>query len=655
MSIIDRRNFCSLIAAVSGSAAASGTAQQTVPGERAKEEPELNGFPTGNYTPFGYLDNPWHTWDLSPGGVLRSLPGIGFGWYYPAGPGGYFSYKQNNVYTLELSLGFEIAEKRLRSPKDFAPAQLSSPYHTKNILSYQFTEEEIAITSTFVLVNENALAALVEVNNQSAKRQSIRILAVQSYRLGGANWWGRDGLAGNFNQKTNSLEIRSFAAGPVCATTASAQPLAHFVSSNVPETAGWFDESKHSLQATSYYPEPLHGGLRYELSLEANSHQQLVVVMAKGANTQSAGECARLSLGNAAVEIARKRAEDHAFWREASQLTGDWPQQWKHGWVYDFETLRMMVRQPRGVYKHAWDAMQIQAPRNVLAETSIDMWALSYAAPELSKAVFLGQFQDALEDNIPCMREDGVMNMVAADGSECGTAISWCYPFFCAASIYDRTEDLPWLRALYPGLARLLKWTIANRVDAGGFLVGKCSWETGMDASKRFLINQPTGGELTEFVRLSELQAAAAQAGAILARFAELVSDRASIAEWKQVQATFTARTQTLWKNGWFRDFDSRTGRLVTDVEPDPAQSAALFCGVANADQTREALLTLHKLYDASRARRKQPAQGWDDGLAWSSLVLPYLESVWSAGDYVLANRKWQFTAKSRKVYTIAM
>jgi hypothetical protein len=87
----------------------------------------------------------------------------------------------------------------------------------------------------------------------------------------------------------------------------------------------------------------------------------------------------RASLTTAGQEIARKHGEDAHFWDSAPQLTGDWPAHWKRGWVYDYETLRMMVRRPIGVYKHAWDAMQIQAPRNVLAETSIDMWALSYA------------------------------------------------------------------------------------------------------------------------------------------------------------------------------------------------------------------------------------------------------------------------------------
>ena len=47
-----------------------------------------------------------------------------------------------------------------------------------------------------------------------------------------------------------------------------------------------------------------------------------------------------------------------------------------------------MVRRPIGVYKHPWDAMQIQTPRNVLAETSINMWALGYADADSAQASY---------------------------------------------------------------------------------------------------------------------------------------------------------------------------------------------------------------------------------------------------------------------------
>ena len=568
------------------------------------------GFPEGNYTPFGYLDNPFHTWNLHRSGVLRSLPGIGIGLYYPAGPGGYFDFRKNGIYEAHLRIGFRIGGRLFQAPQDFRSGQLFSPYHSKNLLVYEFTAEGVRVLVTLVQVKEAALAAQIRLERGGS--DTVEVIAAHEYRLGGAAWWGRDGLAGQYEQNSDLVWIRSFAAGPVFALAAN-QP-----------------SKLHSLDpgAFTYHPKPLAAVLHYELRPPAD----MTVVLARGIHVAAAAEEARASLGQAAVQIGVKRGEDAAFWRRAPRLEGDWPDHWKRGWVYDFETLRMMVRRPTGVYKHPWDAMQIQAPRNVLAETSIDMWALSYADPDTAKEVFLGQFLDALEDNIPCMREDGEMNMVAVDGSECGTSISWCYPYFCAASIFDRTGGLVWLRKLYPRLARLLRWTLANRKDAGGFLVGKCSWETGMDASKRFLIEQPTGGELTEFVRLVELQAAAAQAAAILSRFARIVGDAPSIPEWEGLHRTFAAKTQELWQGDWFHDFDNRTGRLVTNTERDPAQSAPAFCGIATAEQRRAMTATLRKFYEDSKSRGQAPASGWDDGLAWSSIMLPYIESLWAAG-----------------------
>lgn len=83
----------------------------------------------------------------------------------------------------------------------------------------------------------------------------------------------------------------------------------------------------------------------------------------------------------------------------------------------DFETQRMNSRPPVGIYKHHWDAMQVHEPRTVLAETAIDAMTLSYTDPELAKEELYGVFADAPGAQVPCTREDGSMNMIAADGS----------------------------------------------------------------------------------------------------------------------------------------------------------------------------------------------------------------------------------------------
>ena len=646
--MLNRREFVSMLAATSATlgvpsalantntSGASDNGAQVSTGKPLSKSSE--GFPAGDYTPFGYLDNPWHTWNLHQSGVFRSLPGIGFGLYYPAGPGGYFDYHRNGVYVAEFALGFRVDQRILMAPDNFRSGQLTSPYHSKNIFSYAFHEQGVTINSSFFQVNEDALAVHVKIEEEDGRRRPVQILASHTYKLGDSQWWGGDGVAGDFDENADTLWMRSFAAGTVFALAATRRSTNHFFSARDDDRKTWLDSETKTGDKLTYNQQPLHGGLRYELLLEPKAKTEIVVVLARGANLPAALKQAHTSLDGTTTAMSRKRADDVAFWNKAPKLTGDWPRQWQNGWVYDFETLRTMVRQPIGIYKHAWDAMQIQAPRNVLAEASIDMWALSYADPESAKDVFLGQFLDAVEDNVPCMREDGVMNMVAADGSECGTSISWCFPFFCAASMYNRSRDLAWLSQLYPRLSALLRWTLAHRVDSGGFIVGKCSWETGMDASKRFQIQQPTGGELVDFLRLVELQAAASQAAAILGRFASLLSDSQHVPEWQRIQQTYAQKTQELWKDDWFHDFDTRTMQLVNAVERDPSQAAPAFCGIATENQKKLILPTLRKMYESMQAQAEKAESSADNALNWSSFTLPYLESVWASGDRELAS-----------------
>ena len=84
---MNRRDFVALLTAASATMKAAPLLADPLaasPGSSASPEDDVSrvgpgaqtGFPIGDYTPFGYLDNPWHTWDLHPSGVFRSLPGI---------------------------------------------------------------------------------------------------------------------------------------------------------------------------------------------------------------------------------------------------------------------------------------------------------------------------------------------------------------------------------------------------------------------------------------------------------------------------------------------------------------------------------------------------------------------------------------------------
>jgi len=588
-------------------------------------------LPPGNFTPYGYLDNPYHCWNLHPSGVFRSLPGIGFGRYFPAGPGGYFDERKNGIYHASLRLGFLVGSRRLWNPEDFREGELFASHHSKNVLTYRIRAAGLDASCSFFLVGEDVLAACVQFETFSAYAPAARLIAAHEYQLGNAEWWGGDGVAAAYDAHADAWVTRSFAAGPAFAVAADAASRLHSTMSPAEWTEG--AATPGSPQVTTVYAtEPLRVAMTYDITPEIAS-RGITVCIARGANSASALSHLQQAKTPSAATLDSHLAQDAKFWAQAPHLTGDWPSHWLNGWVYDFETLRMMVRRPIGIYAHPWDAMQIQAPRNVLAETSIDMWALSYADPATAKSVFLGQFLDALAPNVPCAREDGTMNMVAADGSECGTSISWCYPFHCARSIYQRTHDRQWLAALYPRLGALLHWTLANRSDKEGFIVAKCSWESGMDASRRFLVNEPTGADLTEFVRLVELQAATAQAGAVMAEFAAVLADRSGEQEWKHLRETYAAKTQQLW-NGkdWFNDFDTRTMSPITSVARDAGQVGPIFCGVASEQQTASMTPTLRAFYEASHDGQA----GEEDPLFWSSLVLPFLESLWTAREFEL-------------------
>jgi len=112
----------------------------------------------------------------------------------------------------------------------------------------------------------------------------------------------------------------------------------------------------------------------FNLDVPANGKVEHTIVLARADNFALAREEAHHSLAKDARAGGCEVCGGYSVLEYSSPLEGDWPIHWKHGWVYDMETLRMMVRRPIGIYKHAWDAMQIQAPRTVLAESSIDMW-----------------------------------------------------------------------------------------------------------------------------------------------------------------------------------------------------------------------------------------------------------------------------------------
>src|SRR5690349_1155499 len=72
--------------------------------------------PSDDFTPHGYLDNPYHSWKLNPSGVVRSIPPLGMGWHVP----NLGSYVRNQFqYTAHLTLGLRVGKQVMITPEDF--------------------------------------------------------------------------------------------------------------------------------------------------------------------------------------------------------------------------------------------------------------------------------------------------------------------------------------------------------------------------------------------------------------------------------------------------------------------------------------------------------------------------------------------------------
>jgi hypothetical protein len=346
------------------------------------------------------------------------------------------------------------------------------------------------------------------------------------------------------------------------------------------------------------------------------------ISLTRGKNEHATALACRGSIERASLTRNQRLAEDQEFYQRAALLSGDWPSHWKRGWIYDLETLRMTIRPPLGIYKRPWDGMQIFTPRQVLGETCLDAMALSYANMPLAKEVIYGTFADAPAPNVPCSREDGSLNMICADGSECGTALQWGFPFLVMKSIYLRDHDPNWIRDLYPHLRAFVQWWLTNRTDKEGWSHCACSWESGQDASKRFLVPNGDPAAAAGFVRTADVQAAMADAERTLAMFAEIADCREDVEYWRHLADVDTQRVRSMYVDGWFRDFDGRTGKpIILKDYYDVMMLTPVTVEIASPEQVR-GLSPMFNYF-------KEHPVFW---LEWPSFVFPFAEAAWNAG-----------------------
>src|ERR1700694_4623733 len=124
--------------------------------------------PYDDFTPHGYLDNPYHSWKLNPSGVLRSLEPLGMGWHVP----NLGSYVNNQFqYTAHLNIGLKIGKTVLITPDDFRRQKcaINSTLHTKNRFEYSCVVPKygLILSACYFLVDEDALGCIVTLSTTS--------------------------------------------------------------------------------------------------------------------------------------------------------------------------------------------------------------------------------------------------------------------------------------------------------------------------------------------------------------------------------------------------------------------------------------------------------------------------------------------------------
>ena len=556
----------------------------------------------GSLTPFGFLQNPDNVFPQDPKGVVKVLDYFQVGWLIGFG---WFLFEDQVDKVMSFGLAFEVKGRLLRSQRDFVKEgiEVKSTYHSKNIINHVFNCEGLSAEAEYTVLNGDALGCLLRL--RSKEETKVTVFPYIEFK-------GAGGPLSLYNSDVGRLYYLALKGGRETLLLAVEGML------NQCRMIG----SKEDIPAAKG-----GGSIAYgvkELKVRGGV-LELRLAAIKGGDMKSLIEKGSAAISKLRSTISAKRKEDESFWRRAPLLTGDWPTHWLNGFIYDVETLRHMVYPPKGVLRHRWDIMHVNWPRVVLAETSIDMLMLSYFDIEMAKEVIHGVFEDSPLPNVPCIHADGSFNMVAYDGSPCGTSPVWCLPFYCYEIIYSRSGDMGWVKDTYWRWRSYLKWWMENRRDEDGFFHYKCSWESGEDNATRFGI-LGKGSESIEHIKVPELAAAMAHAAKLMAYFSSKLGLEEEVKEWRETYLDCVKVLERHWHRGWYHDYDADKGGYTRFK--DALHLTPLLLGVS---ERRKELS--RRLEDVNSLLREMSASvGWDV-LWWPCFVFPLFESLSLAED----------------------
>ena len=320
----------------------------------------------------------------------------------------------------------------------------------------------------------------------------------------------------------------------------------------------------------------------------------------------------------------RVLAADAEFQAKCPTLEGDWPAHWPEGLHHDFQTTRLLIQPPGGIFADVWPTWMAAWPRVVFAEGTLDMLRLAYVDPALAQRAIATLLRDVPEPNVPCVFKNGEYNMVAVDGSRCGTSPAWCLPFLNLQLLYLQTLDRDWLTEIFPRAVAYLEWWLANRTDREGWIVYKCTWESGEDGNPRL---DPTGSgdaDLSTRVRPVELQATVAHAAGVLAFFCD--EQRIDATRWRELHADYRERTRRLFEAGRYRDWLIDEQCLQSDCPERP------YWGIDPCRYSAQSLTPL--LVGLSLDEREVWRHATPPWTLWPSWTWSLVESAAAAGLY---------------------
>ena len=157
-----------------------------------------------------------------------------------------------------------------------------------------------------------------------------------------------------FHQCTisSNCQIRSFAAGEVFTILSDSSSERHWRSTqgrdNEANLRAWFESGPSIGTGLSYHPQPLWGGLQLSRCIVPGTKTERTIVLARAENAALLQQ-ARESLRGTRANFLQSTLMTWHSGRLLQPMKVIWPAVWKNGWVYDLETLRMIVRRPIGI------------------------------------------------------------------------------------------------------------------------------------------------------------------------------------------------------------------------------------------------------------------------------------------------------------------